>query len=100
MSALLGSISGIVDICLSFREGSSYSLPSKEFKHFIGQGKPPDLVLGKDQLSVGDDVKDATLGLDQLWLDAELFTDQGRQTGSLREKLSRYAVRDRDTHSG
>jgi hypothetical protein len=52
--------------------------------HFIGLGKPPDPVLGKDQLSIGDDVKDAALGLDQLWLDAEFFTDQGRQTGSLR----------------
>jgi hypothetical protein len=76
------------------------SLLSKELLHFIGHGKPPDLVLGKDQLSIGDDVKDAALALDQLWLDAELFTDQGRQTGSLREKLSRYAVSDRDTHSG
>jgi hypothetical protein len=76
------------------------SLLSKELEHFIGHGKPPDLVLGKDQLSIGDDVKDASLALDQLWLDAELFTDQGRQTGSPRKKLSGYAIGDRDTHSG
>jgi hypothetical protein len=73
---------------------------SKKLLHFIGHGKPPDLVLGKDQLSIGDDVKDAAIAPDQLWLDAELLTDQGRQTGSLREKLSGYAIGDRDTHSG
>jgi hypothetical protein len=84
----------------SHRSEVRCSLLSKEFEHFFGHGKPPDLVLGKDQLSIGDDVKDAALALDQLGLDAELFTDQGRQTGGLREKLSGYAIGDRDTHSG
>jgi hypothetical protein len=39
-------------------------LLAKKLKDFLVPGEATDLVLGKDQLSVHDDVKDAVLALD------------------------------------
>lgn len=49
-------------------------------------------MLGKDEFSVHDNIKDAVGALDQLRLDAELLGDSGRQTGGLRKIVSGYAV--------
>ena len=41
------------------------------------------LLLGEDELAIGDDVKRAAGAHDQLGVDAERFLERGRQTGGL-----------------
>ena len=67
-------------------------LLAKKLKNFLVLGEATDLMLGKDELSVHDNIKDAVGALDQLRLDAELLGDSGRQTGGLRKIVSGYAI--------
>jgi hypothetical protein len=62
------------------------------------RGEAAGLVLGIDQLPIRFDVEDSVGTLDELWIDAELFFDPGRQTGGLREVVSGDAVGDGHAH--
>jgi len=73
-------------------------LSAEKLKNFFVPGEATDLMLGKDEFSVHDNIKDAVGALDQLRLDAELLGDSGRQTGGLRKIVSGYAVGNRDSH--
>ena len=55
-------------------------------------------MLGEDQLTVGHDVEDAVVALDELCLDSQLPGERGLQTGGPREVVSTNAVGDRDLH--
>ena len=61
-------------------------------------GEAARLVLRVDELSVDDDVEDATVALDQLRIDIHRLLDLGRQTGGLWKVVSAHAVLDRDLH--
>jgi hypothetical protein len=63
-------------------------------------GELPCLMLRVEQLSVGDDIKDASAAFDQLHVDTRLFFDRFRQTDGFGGEVSLYAVFDRDVHSG
>jgi hypothetical protein len=67
-------------------------LLAKKLKNFVVSGEATDLVLREDELSIHDNIKDAVGALDQLWLDAELIGDSGRQTGGLWKVVSGYAI--------
>jgi hypothetical protein len=51
-----------------------------------------------DQVSIHDNVKDATATLDHLRIDTRRFTNCVRQTGGLRGVVSLHAVSDADFH--
>ena len=60
--------------------------------------EPPDVVLRKHDVAVGDDIENAAMTLDELDLEAKLVADVGRQTGGLRQIASGDAVDDRNLH--
>ena len=60
--------------------------------------KTAGVVLGVDEFSIGNDVKDAAAALDQLHLGFERLLDGGRQTGGVRSIVSFNAVCNRDLH--
>ena len=64
----------------------------------IGLGEPLFLLLGEDELTVGDDVELATGADEHLGIDAERLRDRGRQTGGLWQIVSNFAVADRHLH--
>jgi hypothetical protein len=47
-------------------------------------GEPPRRVLREDEISVGDDVEDAVVTLDQPGLDSQFPSQRGPQTGGAR----------------
>lgn len=65
---------------------------------FLMGGKPTQLLLGENQLTVQGDFKNAAAALDQGWLDAVLLLEISRQTGSLGIIVSDDAVFDFDRH--
>ena len=69
-------------------------------QHLFGLREPTRLVLGEDQLSIDDDVEDASRSLQELRLDSEFILDLGRQTGGAGQVVSPYAVADLDLHGG
>ena len=74
------------------------SLLAKKLKYLLVFGKATHLVFRENELPICDDIKDAAGALDQLRLDAEGFGYPGRQTGGLREIVSRYTIGNRDSH--
>lgn len=64
------------------RRHSTLLLLAQKLKNFaLGEATAP--MLREDEFSIHDNIKDTVVILDQLWLDAELIGDSGRQTGGL-----------------
>ncbi len=61
-------------------------------KNLLICGKTSCFVLGKNQLSIHINIKDAITALNQSRLDAKLFRYVGRQTSGLWQIVSRRAV--------
>ena len=62
-------------------------------------GEATFVVLGEDQITIDDDVKDPARAFDELGLDAEFVLDCVRQTGSRGQVVSHPAVFDADLHA-
>ena len=69
-----------------------------DFKNLVVIGKTTGMMLREDKISIYCDIKDAVLAFDEFRFDAELIGNCGRQTGGLREIVSRDAVGNGDFH--
>lgn len=68
-------------------------------ENFVISWETPRFMFRVDQVSIHDNVKDATAALDHLRFDTRSFTNCVRQTGGLRCVVSLYAIGDTDFHS-
>ena len=80
------------------RPGSARSTPGQPVQDLVVLGKAPRLVFAVDQVSVGFDVENTALALDELGLDSEFVLDRFRQTGGLGQVVSLHAIGDRHVH--
>ncbi len=83
-----------------FLKVCQYSCLLPELTGYLARfGKTPCFVLGKHELAIYDNIKDAITSSDQLSLNTEGFTQFIRQTGSVRLIVSLSAIVNIDFHS-
>ena len=66
--------------------------PPKYPEDFAGLGKSSFLVLRENEIPIHHNIKDTILAFDKFRLGPELIGNCGRQTGGLRQIVSRYTV--------
>jgi len=71
-----------------------YLFPPKYLENLVILGKSSFLVLRENEIPIHHNIKDTVLAFDKLRLDPELIENCGRQTGGLRQIVSRDTVGD------